>query len=360
MGVLLNGFFLFDFIMVYLLERWKRNNQQDILDWIELCGWTDAMISLAGFAWNHPGFHMPEILEQSDKLKATGLGHPLIPHKKRINNDMEISKDKVVIRVTGSDTMVNLAQAWAENYSKKRPDVSIQVAGGGSGVGIAGLINGIVDIANCSRKFKEKEIARAKAKHGREPTQIVVGYDALAVYVHKDNPLDAISIEELSKIYGDGGEIVKWSQLGIKHDGCGRDEIVRVSRQNNSGTYHYFRERVVGKGRDFKQGSVDQSGSKDVVALVSKTPCAIGYSGMAYATPEVKTLKIAAKKGGEAFPPTKENATQGKYEIARPLFLYTNGKPAGPAKDYIDWILSPEGQKIVDEIGYVPVKPAGG
>ena len=191
------------------------------------------------------------------------------------------SQQKQVITITGSDTMINLAQAWAEEYGKLHPDIDPQVAGGGSGVGISGLIDGIVDIANASRKMKDKEKKLAKDKNdGVEPVEFVVGQDALAVYVHKDNPLDSISIEQLAEIYGDGGSIVKWSQLGVQHTGCESDEIVRVSRQNNSGTYVYFREAVVGKGRDFKLGSVDQSGSKDVVALVSRTPCAIGYSGM--------------------------------------------------------------------------------
>jgi phosphate transport system substrate-binding protein len=256
--------------------------------------------------------------------------------------------------MTGSDTMVNLAQAWAEIYAQKQPGVSVQVAGGGSGVGIAGLIDGFVDIAAASRKMSDKEIARAKQNHGVEPTEFIVGLDAMAVYVHKDNPLNAISIEELAEIYGDGGKIEKWSQLGIENKACDSDEIVRVSRQNNSGTYVYFREAVVGEGRDFKLGSVDQNGSKDVVALVGKTGCSIGYSGMAYATPEVKMLNISKKKGGEAVAPTSENAANSTYPIARPLFLYTNGKPSGPVKEYIDWILSAEGQKTVADVGYVP------
>jgi phosphate transport system substrate-binding protein len=264
----------------------------------------------------------------------------------------------LTIRVTGSDTMVNLAQAWAENYSRKNPDVSVQVAGGGSGVGIAGLIDGIVDIANCSRKLKDTEIARAKKNNGQEPCEFVVARDALGVYVHTANPLESISIDELGEIYGEGGKIERWSQLGAKNAALAADEIVRVSRQNNSGTFYYFRETVVGKGREFKLGSIDQNGSKDVVSLVSRTPCAIGYSGMAYATPEVKMLKIAPAKGEEAVAPTKENAINGSYPLSRPLFLYTNGEPQGVVKDYIDWILSEEGQRIVEEIGYVPISPS--
>ena len=265
------------------------------------------------------------------------------------------SQQHMTIRVSGSDTMVDLALAWEENYSQRYPNVKVEVSGGGSGVGIAELIDGRVDIANASRKMKGKEIALAKQNNNVEPVELVVGRDALAVYVHPSNPLEAISIEELAEIYGDGGKIEKWSQIDIGHQACESDEIVRVSRMNSSGTYFYFREAVVGKRRDFKLGSIARSGSKDVVDLVASTPCAIGYSGMAYATPDVKMLKISQKKGQDAVEPTKENAGSGEYPIARPLFLYTNGPSQGFVKDYIDWILSDEGQRIVDHVGYVPV-----
>ena len=258
-----------------------------------------------------------------------------------------------VIRLTGSDTMVNLNQAWAENYKKSHPDVSVQVAGGGSGVGIAGLIDGILDIAASSREMEPQEIAKAKTTGG-EPKGFAVGLDALAIYVHKDNPIEHISIDELAEIYGDDGPVVKWSQLGIANKGCSGDEIVRVSRQNNSGTYVYFREAVLGRTREFKLGSIDQSGSKDVVTLVSRTPCAIGYSGMAYAEPGVKTLQVAKKKGEPAVAPTVASAIDGTYPISRPLYLYTHGTPTGHVKEFIDWTLGDEGQKVVQDIGYVP------
>jgi phosphate transport system substrate-binding protein len=265
------------------------------------------------------------------------------------------SSSGAAIRITGSDTMVNLVQAWAENYKKARPDISVQVAGGGSGVGIAGLIDGILDIASSSREMDADEIRRAKARNGVEPREFSVALDALAVYVHKDNPLASISIEELAEIYGDAGQIQKWSQLGVTNAACSGDEVIRVSRQNNSGTYVYFREAILGRARDFRMGSIDQSGSKDVVALVSKTPCAIGYSGMAYVTPGVKALKVSKKKGEPGVPPTPETAVDKSYPIARPLFLYTREEPAGRIKDFIDWTLGPDGQKVVQDIGYVPV-----
>ena len=261
------------------------------------------------------------------------------------------------IRMEGSDTMVNLAQAWAEKYHQKNPEAKVQVLGGGSGVGIASLIDGNCDLANCSREIEPKENARVKAARGVEAKEHVVGYDALAVYVHKDNPLDAISIEELAEIYGKDGRITKWSQLGIDSKAVGNDEIVRVSRQNSSGTYAYFAEVVLGKGRDYKLGSIDQSGSKDVVALVSKTPGAIGYSGMGYASPGVKMLKISAKKGETGIAPTVENAMrkQDRYPITRSLLIFTAGEPEGQTKEFLDWILGPGGQKIVEQQGYIPL-----
>jgi phosphate transport system substrate-binding protein len=262
---------------------------------------------------------------------------------------------KMIIQNSGSDTMVNLAQAWAEEYAKIEPSISVEVSGGGSGTGIAALINGTVDIANCSREMHPDEIARAKQNNGREPQQFLVGYDALAVYIHKDNPLNEITIEQLAEIYGEGGTFEKWSQLGINHPGCANDEIIRVSRQSNSGTYEYFREALLGSQRDFKLGSRDMNGSKDVVELVSKTPCALGYSGMGYATPEVKMLRVAKKAGDPSYAPTVETALDGTYPIARPLFMYTNGAPSEHAKKYLEWILSEAGQKIVEESGYVPL-----
>lgn len=263
--------------------------------------------------------------------------------------------EKTIIQNTGSDTMVNLAQAWAEEYAKADPAVSVEVSGGGSGTGIAALINGTVDIANCSRRLEPREIEQAKAKHGGvAPREFMVGYDALSVYVNKANPLEQISLEQLADIYGEGGTVTKWSQLGVTMP-AGGDEIVRVSRQSNSGTYAYFREAILGRGRDFKLGSRDMQGSKDVVELVARTPGAIGYSGMGYNTPEVKMLRVAKKAGEPAYGATVENTLSHVYPIARPLFMYTLGEPKGAVKKYMEWVHSDAGQKIVAQTGYVPL-----
>jgi len=265
----------------------------------------------------------------------------------------EASK-KTVIQNIGSDTMVNLAQAWAETYAKVEPAVSVEVSGGGSGIGVAALINETCDIANSSRKLEPEEFEKAKAKHGHEPKEFLVGYDALAIYVHPSNPLNEISVEELSDIYREGGKIDKWSQVGVTLPGG--DEIIRVSRQNNSGTYHYFREMVVGKKSDFKLGSRDMNGSKDVVELVSRTPNAIGYSGLGYRTDKVKVLKVSKKKGGPYVEPSIPTTWDNTYPIARPMFMYTPGQPPLHVQKYIDWIHTDPGQQVVKESGYVPLK----
>ena len=260
------------------------------------------------------------------------------------------------LQIQGSDTMVNLAQAWAEAYTHAHKSANLEVGGGGSGVGIAALINGTISIATSSRDMKPDEKTKAKAHSGKDTKEFTVAYDCLAIYVHKDNPLNEISIEQLDKIFAEGGNLTKWSDLGVTVPGCDTAEIIRVSRQSSSGTYEFFREHVLNK-KDFKLGSRDMNGSKEVVELVGSTPCAIGYSGMGYATEHVKKLKVASK-GGQPVAPTVETAQNKTYPIARPLYLYTLGDPEGEAKEFIGWTLSDAGQKIVEETGYVPV-PSG-
>jgi phosphate transport system substrate-binding protein len=260
------------------------------------------------------------------------------------------------LKITGSDTMVNLAAAWQERYKDVEPAVRIQVKGGGSGVGIAALCSGRIEIATASRPLKPEEAALAKERTGKTPREFIVGQDALAIFVHLNNPLDSITIPELAEIYGEGGRITQWNDFGIDYSGCRDGEIIRISRQNSSGTYAYFKEAVLGKEREYMQGATSQSGSSDVVTLISRTPCAIGYSGMGYRSDSVKMLKVAKAKGKPAIAPSKATTLDGSYPIARPLFLYTLGEPEGHVKSFIDWIMSPEGQKVVERMGYVPLE----
>ncbi len=263
---------------------------------------------------------------------------------------------KATIANIGSDTMVNLAAAWAEAYAAVDKTVLIEVNGGGSGVGVKGLINGTCELANSSRHIEAKEKEELKAKRGLEAKEFIIAFDALSIYVHKDNPMNEISVEQLAEIYRADGKITQWKELGVDSiPGAKGGEIVRVSRQNNSGTYEYFKETVVGKKNEFKLGSLDMNGSKDVVELVSKTPNAIGYSGMGYATPSVKMLKVSKKKGEPAGAPSIASTHDHTYPIARPMFFYTAGDPSATVKKYIDWVLSDAGQKIVAETGYVPL-----
>ncbi len=262
---------------------------------------------------------------------------------------------RTVIQNKGSDTLVNVAQAWAEEYRNIDSNVAVAVSGGGSGTGIAALINGTVDIANASRAMKSKEVELAKSK-GQNPIQHIVGYDALSVFLHPDNPADTLSFSQLRDIYARKGKATKWSDLGLTVPGCKQDKIVVVSRQNNSGTYAYFKKAVLGKKGKFRQGTLDMHGSKDVVDLVEKTPCAIGYSGLAYANEHVKMACIAKETGGKCVNPSVATASDRTYPIARPLFMYTNGEPAGETKKYLDWILSDVGQCILLKKGYAPVK----
>lgn len=262
---------------------------------------------------------------------------------------------RTVIQNKGSDTLVNVAQAWAEAYGKVNPSVVVSVAGGGSGTGISALINGTVDIANSSRPLSDSEAEAVIQARGVPAQAFVVGYDALAVFVHRDNPLEALTIPQIAEIYGEGGSLDRWEQLGIRVPGCPSGKIVRVSRQNNSGTYTYFAEAVLHKN-DYKLGSLDLHGSKDVVDLVSKTPCAIGYSGLAYASTGIKMPCVAREEGAPCIQPTMESAVDGSYPIARPLFMFTAGEPEGAVKAYLDWILSDEGQCILVGKGYAPVR----
>jgi phosphate transport system substrate-binding protein len=260
---------------------------------------------------------------------------------------------RTLIQNKGSDTLVNVAQAWAEAYPEINPEVAVAVSGGGSGTGIAAMINGTVDIANASRKMKDSEIAQAE-KNGQTPVEHVVGYDALAVFINKNNPIESMTFEQLKNIFGRDPKVKKWSDMGITVPGC-KDEIVVVSRQNNSGTYAYFKETILGEGGKYRQGTLDMQGSKDVVDLVEKTPCAIGYSGLAYATEHVNMVCVATTDAEDCISPSVATASDRSYPIARPLFMYTDGEPKGEIKNYLDWITSDAGQCILLKKGYAPI-----
>ena len=257
-----------------------------------------------------------------------------------------------VIQSGGSDTMVNLAQMWAEEYGKVDPTVSVEVSGGGSGVGINNLMKGLVTIANASRDMSPSELEQTKKNTGKDAVEFIMGYDAIAIYVHKDNPVQELTMAELAGVYGEEGQVTKWSQLG---QSVSPDQIVVVSRQNSSGTYAFFREHVLNKKR-FRSGMPSMAGSKDVVDLVGKTVGAIGYSGMGYKTDGVKFVKVSTAKGETAYEPTLENVREKHYALARSLNLYTLGQPEGEVKKYIDWILSPAGQAMVRKAGYIAVE----
>ena len=258
-----------------------------------------------------------------------------------------------LIQNKGSDTLVNVAQAWAEAYQQVDPTVMVAVSGGGSGTGIAALINGTADIANSSRELKPEEIEQAR-QAGHDPVEHIVGYDALAVYLNPANPVDTLNFAQLAAIYGDGGSAVKWTDLGVEVPGCSDQTIVVGSRQNNSGTYEYFRETILGKG-DFRLGTRDMQGSKDVVDLIENTPCAIGYSGLAYATDRVKMACIAKQEGDACITPSEETAKDRSYPIARSLLMYTGGTASPAVAGYLDWIKSDAGQCIIMKQGYAPV-----
>jgi phosphate transport system substrate-binding protein len=263
--------------------------------------------------------------------------------------------DRIVIENTGSDTMLDVAQAWAERYQTVNPAVAVAVSGGGSGTGIASMIDGTVDISNSSRPMTEAEIESARA-NGNDPVEHIVGYDALAVFLHRDNPISEMTLDQIAEIYAEGGRAERWRDLGVSVPGCPSDEIIRVSRQNSSGTYAYFRDSALAR-REYKLGALSMNGSSEVVDLVENTPCAIGYSGLAYATEGVKMPCIAVEVGGECVTPSVGSATDRTYPIARPLYMYTAGEPQGYVADYLSWILSDEGQCILVEIGYPTARP---
>lgn len=252
-----------------------------------------------------------------------------------------------VITVKGSDTMVILAQRWAEIYMAKHPGVTIQVTGGGSGVGISALINGTTDICNASRPMKQSEIDKLKARFNVMGVEIKAAKDGLAIYVNETNPVQELTIDQLKRIYT--GVITNWKDVG------GPDaKILIYGRENSSGTYVYFKDNVL-DGNDFSPMTQTMPGTAAVVNAVAKDKHGIGYGGAAYAK-GVREVKVKKDANSLGYAPTEENIKSGKYPIARYLYLYTRNRPTGALKGFIDWILSSEGQQVVSKVGYFPVK----
>ncbi|HNX81185.1 MAG TPA: phosphate ABC transporter substrate-binding protein, partial [Candidatus Omnitrophota bacterium] len=257
------------------------------------------------------------------------------------------------IQVKGSDTMVNLGQAWAEKYMEKNSTEFVAVTGGGSGTGLSSLISNSCDIAMSSRNIKDKEIALAKQK-GVNPFEIKVALDGLAVVVNPTNPVSKLTIDQLARIFT--GKVTNWKEVG------GADaKIVILSREVNSGTHVYFKEHVVRKldpnsKEEFAADALMLSSSQAIADEVAQNPSAIGYYGMGYISPKQKALHVAKNELSEYEAPTIENVVNGKYPISRPLFLYSNGEPKDLVKKFVDFTLSKEGQEIVLKTDFVPVK----
>ncbi len=251
------------------------------------------------------------------------------------------------ITVKGSDTMVILAQRWAEVYMSKHPEVSIQVTGGGSGTGIAALINGTTDICDASRPMKKSEREKLKQRFNTLGVEIKSAKDGLALYVNEANPVQELTLAQIKDIYT--GKATNWKAFG------GPDaKIILYSRENNSGTYVYFKDNVL-EGEDFSAAAQNMPGTAAVVNAVAKDKFGVGYGGAAYGK-GIKFLKVKQDASSKAYEPTAESVKSGDYPITRFLFMYTRSKPTGALKEYIDWIISNEGQDIVTKVGYFPVK----
>src|SRR5437016_5835648 len=257
--------------------------------------------------------------------------------------------ERQAITVKGSDTMVLLGQRWAEVYMKAHPDVTIQVTGGGSGTGIAALINGTTQICEASRPMKAEEKKSVKDQRHADAIEIPVALDALAVYLNKDNPIEHLDMEQVARIFR--GEVTNWKDVGGKNA-----PILLYGRENNSGTYVFFKEHVL-KNADYAEKYQALPGTAAVIDAVQKDPGGVGYGGIGYAK-DVKTISIAKDAASNAIAPSMENVLNNTYPLSRQLFWYTAGEPTGPVKSFLDWVLGPDGQKVVAEVGYYPLKPA--
>jgi phosphate transport system substrate-binding protein len=252
-----------------------------------------------------------------------------------------------VITVKGSDTMVLLAQRWAEDYMSKHPGVSVRVTGGGSGTGISALINGTTDICNSSRPMKPSEREKLKQRYGSAGVEVRVAKDGITVYTHPSNPVAKLSLTQLKGIYT--GTITNWQQLGGRNA-----RIILYGRENSSGTYSFFKEHVLA-GQDFAPATQTLPGTSAIVNAITKDPNGIGYGGFGYAK-GVKIVPVSHKDGGAGIAPSAESIKSGNYPISRFLYLYLRNRPTGALKAYVDWIISDEGQRDVLKAGYFPIR----
>jgi phosphate transport system substrate-binding protein len=262
------------------------------------------------------------------------------------------SEPTELIENKGSDTIVNLALAWAEEYQNIHPEIRLSVTGGGSGTGIAALINGTVDIANASRQMKVEEKETA-IMNGSNPVEFIIARDAIAIIVNPENPVNNLTLQQISDIYS--GKINNWKELG------GEDRpIVRLSRETNSGTHVYFLEEVIRLGEKenktlFSRDTLLLPSSEGIGTEIRQNPNAIGYDGLGYVTEEMKVIGVAPTESDDFILPSSDTVNNGAYPIARDLYMYTRDEPTGIIKEYLDWILSPKAQEIVTELGFVPI-----
>ena len=281
------------------------------------------------------------ILLAVSAIGLTGCGSNASGSTSNSSSSSSTSELSGSLNVEGSDTMVNLANSWAEQFMAANPNVNISVKGGGSGNGIAALINGTTDFANASRQMKAEEISQAKAK-GVNPVETAVARDGIAVIANPANPVTGLTIDQLGKIYR--GEITNWKEVG------GADKaIVLLSRDSSSGTYEYFKEAVVGKDKNYAKSAKLLPSTQAIVDETAGNDAAIGYIGIGYETPAVKVLKI------DGVAATVDTVLDSSYPISRDLYVYTNGDPTGVGKAYMEWILGTEGQKVVQDEGFVPL-----
>ena len=270
-------------------------------------------------------------------------------------NNAEGDGERHLVQSKGSETLVDVAQDWAEHYSQVNEHVAIAVSGGGSGSGISALIEGTVELAHASRRMLPNE-RRAARVRGVEPREFLVGYDALAVYLHPDNPLDSVSIPVLASIFGEEGDLRLWQSLGVAVPGCPSGEIHPLGRTNVSGTYAYFRQMILEEEGAYRTDVASVHDAAELARAVAEDPCAIGYGGLAFLQENVKAPCVMTEDPGFCVTASVETALDGSYPIARPLLIYSRGQPAPGIQGYLDWIRSDEGQCILQGHGYAPFR----